>query len=146
VNPRAGYSGTSLLKKLGIKPGMTVGLIGAPRGFRETLGELPHGTRLTTGARGHVGLLIWFVRREAELRAGTGRVSRRAAEGHLWIAWRKMAARPASSSGPTEQAVRRSGLEAGLVDYKVCAIDETWSGLLFAPRKAARSIADQPLP
>jgi hypothetical protein len=145
VKSSTGYSGTPLARKLGITPGMTVGLIGAPREFRDSLGKLPHGVTLTTGARGHVGLLIWFVRRDAELTAGTGRVARLAGEGHLWIAWRKKAVRPSSSSGPTEQAVRKSGLTAGLVDYKVCAIDETWSGLLFAPRKAAKSIADSPI-
>ena len=138
----AGYSGTPLTKKLGIKPGMTVGLIGAPRGFKETLGELPDGVRLTTGGRGHAGLLIWFVRRKAELTAGIERVVRLAGGEHLWIAWRKNAARPSSSSGPNEQSVRNTGLQSGIVDYKVCAIDETWSGLLFAPRKAIKRIAD----
>lgn len=138
----AGYSGTPLAKKLGIRPGMIVGVIGGPRELRAALGELPEGVRLGTGARGHGGLLIWFVRREAELAAGIERVARLANEAPLWIAWRKKAARPSSSSGPTEGSVRKAGLDAGLVDYKVCAIDETWSGLLFARRKAVKSIAD----
>ncbi len=132
----AGYSGTPLAKKLGIKPGMTVGLIGAPREFAGVLGELPDGARLSAGARGRAGLRIWFVRRETELAAGIVTVARLAREGPLWIAWRKKTARSAPVSGPDENAVRNAGLEAGLVDYKVCAIDETWSGLLFAHRKS----------
>jgi len=136
VNRPAGYSGTPLAKKLGIKPGMTVGLIGAPREFADVLGELPDGARLSTGARAPFGLLIWFVRRETELAAGIVRVARLANESPVWIAWRKKNARPAGFSGPDENAVRNAGLDAGLVDYKVCAIDETWSGLRFARRKS----------
>lgn len=135
MNRPAGYSGTPLAKKLGIKPGMTVGLIGAPREFREMLGELPDGARLSAGAHARAALHIWFVRREVELGAGMARVVRLAGESPVWIAWRKKTARPAPASGPDENAVRNAGLAAGLVDYKVCAIDETWSGLLFALRK-----------
>jgi len=136
VSRPAGYSGTPLAKKLGIKPGMTVGLIGAPPEFPEVLGELPDRARLSAGAHGHAGLRIWFVRRKAELAEGIARVALLAAEGPVWIAWRKKTTRSAPASGPDENAVRNAGLEAGLVDYKVCAIDETWSGLLFARRKA----------
>ena len=131
----AGYSGTPLAKKLCIKPGMTVGLIGAPRDFADILGELPAGARLCAGIRGRAGLLIWFVRREKELAADVARVARAANESPLWIAWRKKTAQPSPASGPDENAVRSAGLSAGLVDYKVCAIDETWSGLLFARRR-----------
>jgi len=135
VNRPAGYSGTLLSKKLGIKPGMTVALMGAPREFAEMLGELPDGARLSAGTRGRAGLRIWFVRREAELAAGIARAALLAAESPVWIAWRKKTALSAPGSGPDENAVRNAGLEAGLVDYKVCAIDETWSGLLFARRR-----------
>ena len=135
MNRPAGYSGTPLAKKLGIKPGMTVGVIGPPPEFAEALGELPDGARLSQGAPRHAGLRIWFVRREAELAAGIARVALLAAESPVWIAWRKKTARSAPASGPDENAVRNAGLQAGLVDYKVCAIDETWSGLLFARRR-----------
>jgi len=136
VNVPAGYSGTPLAKKLGIKPGMTVGVIGAPPEFAEALGELPAGACLRPGTRGRAGLLIWFVRSEKELAAGSVRIARHANESRLWIAWRKKTARPAPASGLDENAVRKAGLAAGLVDFKVCAIDETWSGLLFARRKS----------
>ena len=136
MNRPAGYSGTPLAKKLGIKPGMVVGLIGDPPGFADVLGKLPEGARLSAGARARGGLLIWFVRRERELAAGIVRIAGLANESPLWIAWSKKTARPVPASGPDENAVRNAGLAVGLVDYKVCAIDETWSGLLFARRRS----------
>lgn len=127
-NP-AGYSGTPLPKKLGIKPGMTVSVIRAPSGFAEILGELPEGAKLRSGARRPGGLVIWFVKSTDELGSEMRRVVGFTAGAPLWIAWRKKRAQP------SENAVRDAGLAAGLVDYKVCAIDATWSGLLFAPRR-----------
>ena len=139
----AGYSGTPLPKKLGIKQGMTVALIGAPPRFAEVLGELPEGAKLRVGARGKPALVIWFVGSTAELGWEIRRISAFASEAPLWIAWRKKSARkgpgrPAASkreAGPSESAVREAGLSAGLVDYKVCAIDAEWAGLLFARRR-----------
>jgi len=144
--PDAGYSGTPLPKKLGIKQGMTVALLGAPAGFAETLGALPEGAKLRSGARGRPGLVIWFVNSAAELGWEIRRISGFAAGVPLWIAWRKRMPRsPAAAkgtrapaggiAGPSENEVREAGLAAGLVDYKVCAIDAAWSGLLFAPRR-----------
>jgi CheY-like chemotaxis protein len=149
----AGYSGTPLPRKLGIKPGTAVALVGAPRGFEGVLGDLPVGATLrrrsaarATGSAGGSRLLIWFVRGYAELEEGMVRMAALAAGAPLWIAWQKKSARkpgarskPAARSAaasPTERSVRAMGLAAGLVDYKVCAIDETWSGLLFARRRA----------
>jgi CheY-like chemotaxis protein len=130
----AGYSGQPLTKKLGIKPGMTVGIIAAPEGFMETVGVLPPGARLRAGARRPYGLLIWFVRSQKELARGIDRTARLAADVPLWIAWPKKTS--ALAADVSETAVRQMGLNAGLVDYKICAIDATWSGLLF--RKRAR--------
>jgi hypothetical protein len=143
VRRPAGYSGTPLPKKLGIKPGMTVALIGAPPGFAQVLGPLPDGAKLRAGARGKPGLVIWFVGSAPELGWEIRRISAVAAESPLWIAWRKKSAQkgpagPAAArraAGPSERAVREAGLSAGLVDYKVCAIDAEWSGLLFARRR-----------
>jgi CheY-like chemotaxis protein len=139
VRPRsvlAGYSGRPLAKKLGIKPAMTVGLIAAPEDFAQTLGELPPGVRLRNGARGHCGLLIWFVRSRQDLHCGIDRMAKLAADGPLWMAWPKRAAQVQTDL--TENEVRQTGLDAGLVDYKVCAIDTTWSGLLFRKRRIAK--------
>ena len=139
----AGYSGTPLPKKLGIKPGMTVALIGAPPGFSRVLGELPDGAKLRTGARGKPALVIWFVGSAPELGWEIRRISAFAGGAPLWIAWRRKSVRKGAmgaaaaktASGPTESAVREAGLAAGLVDYKVCAIGAEWSGLLFARRR-----------
>ncbi len=139
----AGYSGRPLPKKLGIKPGMKVALIGAPPGFAPALGELPEGAKLRAGARGKPGLVIWFVGSAPELGWEIRRISAFASEAPLWIVWRKKSSSksPAGpgvskrAAGPSESAVREAGLSAGLVDYKVCAIDAEWSGLLFARRR-----------
>jgi hypothetical protein len=126
----AGYSGTPLVRKLGIRPAMRVITWGAPPGFPDSLGPLPEGASLR--ARGAADLAIWFVRNATDLERG---MARAAAAAPVWIAWRKKAARPPGAAGPTEDQVRRAGLAAGLVDHKVCAIDAQWSGLLFARRR-----------
>ncbi len=130
----AGYSGRPLAKKLGIKPGAVVGLIDAPEDFAATLGTLPEGATLRRGARGRCDLLVWFVRSRAALAAGLGRLTARDDLRALWIAWPKKTS--AFAGDLSEREVRATGLAAGLVDYKICAVDETWSGLLFARRRA----------
>ena len=130
----AGYSGTPLVKKLGIKPESALALLGAPAGFRRVLVGLPRSVRVSTRAAGSPDLIVWFVRSRAEL---DGTIGRRAVEmgAGLWIAWPKKAS--GVKTDVTEDAVRNAGLACGLVDYKICAIDETWSGLKFA-RRAGR--------
>jgi CheY-like chemotaxis protein len=128
----AGYSGTPLPKKLGIKPGAKVVLTRAPERFRETLGPLPEGARLHEEGRGGRDLTIWFLRSADELLHDLRRIVEAAGHGPVWMAWPKKASgTPTDLSEPT---VREAGLAAGLVDYKVCAIDATWSGLLFRRR------------
>jgi len=129
----AGYSGTPLPKKLGIKPNSTVALINAPRGFETTLGALPEGVTFPAEAERDSDLIIWFIRMRFELESGVNQMRDLTGNGGLWIVW------PKKSSGVvsdlTENIVRDTGLAVGLVDYKVCAIDATWSGLKFAVRK-----------
>lgn len=130
----AGYSGTPLPKKLGIKEGSTVTLLGAPVGFEEVLGELPGRVRIKRQARGKTDLIVLFAQSAAELRRRFPAAGRTLVErGRLWIAW------PKKSSGVpsdlTQQFVREYGLAADWVDFKICAIDETWSGLCFVRRK-----------
>ena len=133
----AGYSGTPLPKNLGIKPGLTVALVSAPAGF--SLGELPEGAKVRRGARGRPALVVWFVSSRTELGWEIRRIAGFAAGAPLWIAWRKQSARMvrgrAGVAAPSESAVREAGLEAGLVDYKVCAIDHEWSGLSAPSRR-----------
>jgi hypothetical protein len=126
----AGYSGTPLPQKLGIKADHRMALLGAPKDFSSTLGPLPSGveekTRLVDTAVFDIVLL--FVTRQADLEAKFASVARHLdPAGGLWVAWPKKASGVASDV--TEDTVRAVALAAGLVDNKVCAIDETWSGL-----------------
>ena len=129
--PLAGYSGTPLVKKLGIKPGMTVAVIGSPRGFRDELVGLPDSARLTMRTSKPADLVIWFAPDRKTLEAGIGPALSAMTSG-LWIAWPKKSSK--LKSDITEDDVRNIGLAHGVVDYKVCAINETWSGLKFAKR------------
>ena len=130
----AGYSGTPLPKKLGVKAGAVVILVNAPKDFEETLGALPEGATLRRQARGRCDLAIWFPKSAKDLSARVERMGELADKDGLWIAWPKQAS--GISTDLTQAVVRKTGLASGLVDYKVCAIDETWSGLKFARRKA----------
>jgi hypothetical protein len=133
----AGYSGTPLPKKLGVKPNSIVGLVGAPKDFEQTLGALPEGVKLKKRADRACELIIWFVRTRAELYdriKEMAELTGDAGASGLWIAWPKRAS--GVTSDMTETVVRETGLASGLVDYKICAIDATWSGLKFAKRKA----------
>ena len=127
------YKSTPLVKKLAIKENSTVHLIGAPQGFLETLGNLPEGADVRESSRGRADLRIWFVRARTELERGIDAAARNSQTAPLWIAWPKKL--PRHSSDLTQQAVRETGLSAGLVDYKICSIDQTWSALLFTRKK-----------
>ena len=131
----AGYSGTPLPKKLGIKQGSTVALVDAPPDFEQTLGALPEGVDLRPGVAGTPDVIILFTKARAHLEAGVPEMRESMADGgRLWLAWPKKASGVVTDV--SEPVVREIGLAAGLVDYKICAIDATWSGLLFARRKA----------
>ncbi|HEX9730370.1 MAG TPA: DUF3052 domain-containing protein [Thermoanaerobaculia bacterium] len=120
---------------MGIKSGETVTLLGAPDDFDATLGELPNDVRVKRQARGAADRVLLFARSLAELRRRFAAAERLLGErGALWICWPKKASGVATDIA--EPDVRAFGLAAGWVDYKVCAVDATWSGLLFARRKA----------
>jgi hypothetical protein len=127
------YSGTPLVKKLGIKSGSVVALVGAPEGLDRALGKLPEGVTLRTNARGKRDLTIWFVRSRKQLESRIEPMAAAVGDGGLWIAWPKKTS--ALASDLSQPVVREIGLATELVDYKVCAIDETWSGLKFSRRK-----------
>jgi hypothetical protein len=135
----AAYASTPLLQKLGIRAGNKVGLVEAPAEFASTLGELPAGVSLQAGLDTACDLAIWFVRSLAELEQDLPQVTQAAGDIPLWIAWEKKAARPSGQSEPgvTQAMVRKMGLATGWVDYKICSIDQHWSGLLFRQRKTA---------
>jgi len=127
------WAGTPLPRKLGVKDGSTLVLADAPDGFETTLGELPPGATVTRHREGPRAVTLWFVRDREDLERRIAEVANQAHPGWLWIAW------PKKSTGiPTDlaqQAVRDVGLAAGLVDSKVCRVDETWAALRFSRRK-----------
>ncbi|MEL6190279.1 MAG: DUF3052 domain-containing protein [Myxococcota bacterium] len=131
----AGYSGTPLTKKLGIKDGHRVALLGAPDDFEDTLGSLPLGVELKASLRGKRAfeVVLLFTKTVARLQEVYPKAAERLSpSGGLWVCWPKKA-----SKVPTDLndgVVRAYGLESGLVDNKVCAVDETWSGLRFVRR------------
>ena len=139
-NAMAGYSGTPLPKKLGIKPGAVVALVNAPDAFERLLDPLPDGVLIKDDLQGQANLVVLFVSRMADLhvlfpQAGCSLN----AGGRLWIAWPKQASRV--QTDVTQPAIREFGLAAGWVDFKICSINETWSGLAFTrrPAKAPRA-------
>jgi hypothetical protein len=134
-NVMAGYSGTPLPKKLGIKPGIVVALVNAPDPFERTLDPLPDGVLIKEDLRGKTDLVVLFASRMAEIYEQFPRAERSLNDGgRLWIAWPKQAS--GVKTDVTQPAVREFGLAAGWVDFKICAIDETWSGLAFSRRSA----------
>jgi hypothetical protein len=133
----AGYSGTPLAKKLGIKSGHRVAFASPPCGFDALLGDLPDDVAIRSRVRGPLDVIVFFTKSRAELERRLP-VLRRALDpaGGLWIAWPKRASGVATDM--TEDVVRELGLANRLVDNKVCAIDETWSGLRLVIRLADR--------
>jgi hypothetical protein len=132
----AGYSGTPLPKKLGIKEGSRIALVNAPKDFQ--LGELPDDVQFVKRSVKSLDIVLLFVlTQQALVRDFAKLAATLVSNGMLWIAW------PKKSSGVktdlTEDRVRQIGLDAGLVDVKVCAIDDTWSGLKFVYRLKDRS-------
>lgn len=135
----AGYSGTPLPRKLGIGDGDEVALIGAPEHFEDTLGELPDVSSLHTDLAddARYDVILAFVTQRSELEAELPRLRARMAPAcGLWIAWPKRASRMPTDM--TDQVVRDVALPTGLVDNKVCAIDDTWSGLRLVIRRENR--------
>ena len=128
-----GYSGTPTARKLGIKPGFAVCVVGAPKGFAAVLAPLPPGVTLSAAATAPADLFVAFVRSARELEARLGELGTRIERQTLWLAWPKQAAKVRTDL--TGNVVREAGLAAGWVDYKVCAIDPTWSGLAFKRRR-----------
>jgi hypothetical protein len=131
VKGQAGYSGTLLIDKLGIKPGARLRVVNPPAGFWEILGKLPDGVAHVSRGGFDFGML--FVRQRAELDKRFAALrDRLVSTGMLWISWPKKSSRVPSDL--SEDIVRAVGLNAGLVDVKVCAVDDIWSGLKFVRR------------
>ena len=126
----AGYSGTPLIRKLGIRPGMRLQIVDAPATFGATLGPLPDVRQAT---RGSLDFAMVFVTARSRLEREFPRLMKRLEpDGMLWVSWPKKAAKVTTDLD--ESAVRHFGLGEGLVDVKICAVDEVWSGLKFVRR------------
>jgi hypothetical protein len=130
----AGYSGTPLTKKLGFKEGFRVGFVNPPKGFQRELGPLPMDVKITVGLLTKpVDLILLFADSQQTLQKEFPKLAQKLAEnGMLWIAWPKKASGVATDL--SDNSVRQIGLDAGLVDVKVCAVNDIWSGLKFVFR------------
>ena len=129
----AGYAGTPLSKKLGIKANSSLALINAPIDFQTSLDQLPAGVTIRHHARGRPDVTLFFATTARDLERRIDRLVRLAEKGGLWIAWPKKAS--GLRTDVTQKLVRQIGLAAGLVDFKICSINEVWSGLRFTQRK-----------
>lgn len=131
----AGYSGTPLARKLGIKPEHSIALLGAPDGF--VVEGMPDGVEIRRQARGPLDVIVSFHTRRTDFAKRLPTLMKALPpDGSLWIAWPKKAS--GVSTDITEDTVREVALPTGLVDNKVCAIDDTWSGLRLVLRKELR--------
>jgi hypothetical protein len=134
----AGYSQRSLADKLGIKPGTVVTTLGSPPAYLKLLSPVPADVTFVNRLGKRLRFVHCFVTRRAELDHEFPAIARALADdGMVWISWPKKAAKVETDL--TEDVVREIGLRAGLVDVKVCAVDEVWSGLKFVRRLADRT-------
>jgi hypothetical protein len=133
----AGYSGTPLPQKLGIKPGLTVVTINAPTNYRRLLGTIPEAVAFCDRLKLDASFVHVFVRRRRELEKKLSTLREKIADtGTVWVSWPKKSS--GVSTNVTEDVVRDVALPLGFVDVKVCAIDETWSGLKLMVRRENR--------
>jgi hypothetical protein len=132
------YKHVPLAKKLSINKDQTTRLVNAPADFELSLGTLPRGAVLTRRTVRGPDITIWFVKSQAELAKKIREKVKAAGQGRLWIAWPKKTSTIATDL--TQTVVRETGLSNGLVDYKICAMNNTWSGLLFTERQSRDTI------
>ncbi|HKA57779.1 MAG TPA: DUF3052 domain-containing protein [Gemmatimonadales bacterium] len=125
------------MDKLGIKPGTRIAIVNAPRGYRATLGKLPEGVIVSATARGSLPFIQFFVKDRGVLEAQLPALLQALEpSGSLWISWPKKASGVLTDI--TEDVVRAVALPTGLVDVKVAAVDDVWSGLKLVRRLSAR--------
>ena len=141
----AGYSGTPLVTKLGIKPGSVVSVLNDTGDFLQLTGPMPLGVTIRNSARGKAEMVVLFTKSRSELSRRLDTLRRMVyPDGAVWVCWPKRASRVPTDM--TEDVVRVEALPRGLVDVKVCAIDATWSGLKVVWRKELRQKGFVPAP
>jgi CheY-like chemotaxis protein len=125
----ARYASRNATQKLGIREGSATALIDPPRNYASVIGDLPEGAALEESPAAACPITLWFVHDAAACREALPDMRKLAARTKLWILWRK-------GSAVTQPFLRESAASVGLVDYKICSVDATWSAMLFARRKA----------
>ena len=134
----AGYSGTPLVKKLGLTPPLILAAIDAPRDYRAWLGDLPPGVRIVAAADGRLEAIHLFVTKRAMLQKKLAVFRRRLEQaGFVWVSWPKKSSKVETDI--TEDTIRDIALPMGFVDIKVCAVTDVWSGLKLVIRKSERT-------
>jgi hypothetical protein len=129
----AGYSGTPLAKKIGIKEGSRIALVNAPKDFQFEAKDLPDNVEFLKQSAKALDIILFFVTTERALAKDFSKLAARlTTNGMIWIAWPKKISGVATDL--SFERVQGIGLDAGLVDVKICAVDETWSGLKFVYR------------
>jgi hypothetical protein len=127
------YAGRSVAQKLGVRENTTIAVMNPPREYTAAIGALPEGAAYQEDPREPCDVTLWFVEDPDSFRAALKRMRAIADRTKLWVLWPKKSARP--DSGLTETVIREGAIAVGLVDYKVCAVDKTWSAFALARRK-----------
>ena len=136
----AGYSGTPLAKKLGLKPPLSLAVINAPRAYRSWLGELPSGVRIVSKVGKPLQAVHLFVAKRETLKKNLASLRKVLEQsGFVWVSWPKKAS--SVETDITEDVIREIALPLGFVDIKVCAVSDVWSGLKLVIRKSERAAA-----
>jgi len=130
------YASRTAAEKLGIKAGSTVALVDPPNDFAAVIGQLPPGVEFADEPAPEVAVTLCFVRDAHAVRTALSTLRHHAASTKLWALWPKKSARAPISAEITEDLIRETGIGLGLVDYKICSVNQTWSGILFAAKKA----------
>jgi len=128
------YKGRTTAQKLGIKEGNSIAVIDPPRDYVAVLGAMPEGVSLLEESPRACDLTLWFVQDVSGYQSELPRLKKRAAGGKLWILWRKQSA--GKKSNLTLPQIRETAMQVGLVDYKICSLNEIWSGMLFTKKSA----------
>ena len=133
-----GYSGTPLAKKLGIQPGFTLVVVNPPREYRQLVDPIPDGVAIHSMVSDSTDMVHLFCTQRADLTSAlTWTIAQLRPDAAVWVSWPKKASRVPTDI--TEDTIREVALPLGLVDVKVCAVDEIWSGLKLVIRKENRA-------
>ena len=129
------YGDRTTAQKMGIKEGVRVAVIDAPAGYAKAIGVLPKGAAFEEDPMEVLPVTLWFVHDAEAYQSSLARMREIVARTRLWVVWPKAGTRKAAQSGLTQYVIRESAIAVGLVDYKICSVDQTWSAMVFARKK-----------